>query len=385
MVSKIEVDTVVNQSGDQDSGIDLSTNDQVKIQIAGSTDLTFKANEIENSSGNLEIDVAGDIHLDAGGGDIRFKDDGTTIGEFTNSSSDFVIKSVVNDKDIVFKGEDGGSQIECARFDMSDNGIMVLGTTASPANMAVGCVAIAGGGGNGYVQAVHPSGGSGFFGRNDTGWIILFYNNGTSQGGIYVDGTTVSYNAFTGSHPSRLSDNSKPTILKGTVLETIDEMMDWYQLEFKESPDTTATKIPYLKPADKNVNDTVSYTHKDGKTYTATIKEKGDEKHVKCKISDTADSTRVYGVFQSFDAEGLMSADGVNDINISAVGTYPVRIHKDQTISAGDLLVSNGDGTAKKQADDIIRSKTIGKALTNVKTVTYSDGSYLVPCALYCG
>ena len=90
-------------------------------------------------------------------------------------------------------------------------------------------------------------------------------------------------------------------------------------------------------------------------------------------------------MFQSFDEEDIKSADGVNDINISAVGTYPVRIHKDQTVSAGDLLVSNGDGTAKKQSDDIIRSKTIGKVTSNVKTTTYSDGSYLVPVVLYCG
>ena len=345
--------------------------------------ITIDGTEIDLSSGSLDIDVAGDIHLDAGGGDIRFKDDGTTIAEFTNSSSDFVIKSVVDDKDIVFKGEDGGSQIEAARFDMSRAGDFCMGVTSSALSSQADVHTILSK--VGFVSATCADSASGYFSRNNTGWIMLFYNNGTSQGGIYVDGSTVSYNAFTGSHPSRLSDNSKPTIFKGTVLETIDEMMDWYQLEFKMSPDATTTKIPYLKPSDKNVNDTVSYKHTDGKTYTATIKEKGDEKHVKCKISDTADSTRVYGVFQSFDTESVMSADGVNDMNIAAVGTYPVRIHKDQTISAGDLLVSNGDGTAKKQADDIIRSKTIGKALTNVKTVTYSDGSYLVPCALYCG
>lgn len=34
MVSKIEVDEITNQSGDQDSGLDLSTNDQVKVNIA---------------------------------------------------------------------------------------------------------------------------------------------------------------------------------------------------------------------------------------------------------------------------------------------------------------------------------------------------------------
>ncbi len=54
------------------------------------------------------------------------------------------------------------------------------------------------------------------------------------------------------------------------------------------------------------------------------------------------------------------------------------------TVEAGDLLVSNGDGTAKVQDDDIIRSKTVAKVNSNVKVETYSDGSYTVPCTLHC-
>ena len=86
-------------------------------------------------------------------------------------------------------------------------------------------------------------------------------------------------------------------------------------------------------------------------------------------------------MFLTWDDDG----DIVNDMRIAALGTYVVRIHKDQTVAKGDLLSSNGDGTAKKQDDDIIRSKTIGKVLTNIKQETYDDGSYIVPCALYCG
>ena len=70
---------------------------------------------------------------------------------------------------------------------------------------------------------------------------------------------------------------------------------------------------------------------------------------------------------------------------VTAIGTHVVRINKDSTVQGGDLLTSNGDGTAKVQDDDIIKSKTIGKVLTNIKQETYDDGSYTVPCALYCG
>ena len=70
---------------------------------------------------------------------------------------------------------------------------------------------------------------------------------------------------------------------------------------------------------------------------------------------------------------------------VAGLGTYVIRVNKDVTVESGDLLVSNGDGTAKVQDDDIIRSKTVAKVLANVKQETYSDGSYTVPCALYCG
>ena len=58
------------------------------------------------------------------------------------------------------------------------------------------------------------------------GDVVLFKQAGTSEGSVSISGSTTSYNAFTGSHWSRLTDNSQPTILRGTVMETIDEMMD---------------------------------------------------------------------------------------------------------------------------------------------------------------
>ena len=45
------------------------------------------------------------------GTDILLKDDGTEFGRFKRDSSDFVIKSETNNKDIVFRGQDGGGTI----------------------------------------------------------------------------------------------------------------------------------------------------------------------------------------------------------------------------------------------------------------------------------
>ena len=216
----------------------------------------------------------------------------------------------------------------------------------------------------------------------DDGNLVVFRQNASQEGTISVSGSTVSYNAFSGSHWSRLSDNSKPTILKGTVIETIDEMCDWYQARFEiqEEGETRTVRQSIALPSDASVGDTLTVTFEDN-SYTATIIKEEDNKHTKCKISDTADSTRVYGVFANWDNDD----DTVNDMYVTAVGTHVVRVHSSATVSAGDLLTSNGDGTAKVQDDDIIRSKTIGKVLTNIKQETYSDGSYTVPCALYCG
>ena len=62
-----------------------------------------------------------------------------------------------------------------------------------------------------------------------------------------------------------------------------------------------------------------------------------------------------------------------------------VRVHSGETVAIGDYLQSKGDGTAKVQADDILRANTIAKVTSTTKTITHADGSYCVPCTLHCG
>ena len=73
-------------------------------------------------TGDFTIDASGDIILDADGTDILLKDNGTEFGRFKIASSDFVIKSAINNKDILFKGQDGGSTITALQLDMSEGG-----------------------------------------------------------------------------------------------------------------------------------------------------------------------------------------------------------------------------------------------------------------------
>ena len=70
----------------------------------------------------ITLDSAGDISIDAGGADTIFKDDGTEFGRITNSSSDFVLKTSVGDKDFILKGVDDSSEITALTVDMSAAG-----------------------------------------------------------------------------------------------------------------------------------------------------------------------------------------------------------------------------------------------------------------------
>jgi len=84
--------------------------------------ITIDGTEIDLSSGDLTLDVAGDIILDAGGNDVKIDSGGTTIAHFTNSSSDFVIETKVADKDFIIKGLDDSTVITAVTFDMSAAG-----------------------------------------------------------------------------------------------------------------------------------------------------------------------------------------------------------------------------------------------------------------------
>ena len=84
--------------------------------------ITIDGTEIDLSSGNLTIDVAGDIALDCGGGDINLQDDGTQFGSLENDGTNFIVKSERSDADMLFKVNDGGSSITALTIDSSEAG-----------------------------------------------------------------------------------------------------------------------------------------------------------------------------------------------------------------------------------------------------------------------
>ena len=110
----------------QSNGSEVARIDQAGLVTASALavdNITIDGTEIDLSSGDLTIDVAGDIILDADGGDINFKDNGTSIFHISNDNSgDVHLESQVSNKDIYIRGNDGGSTINALYFDMSEGG-----------------------------------------------------------------------------------------------------------------------------------------------------------------------------------------------------------------------------------------------------------------------
>jgi hypothetical protein len=170
--------------------------------------------------------------------------------------------------------------------------------------------------------------------KTSDGAVVNFGQDGTVEGQINISGTTTSYLGGHLSRWSRLLDNSKDTsIVKGTVMTNLDEMVEW--------------------------------------------DDEDNEQLNKMAVSSVEGDANVAGVFVNWDDD-----DNYNDMNVAMTGDMVIRIAQGTTVARGDLLMSAGDGTAKPQGDDIVRSKTIAKVTSTNVSHTYDDGTYLVPCVL---
>jgi len=172
--------------------------------------------------------------------------------------------------------------------------------------------------------------------QGSDGTIVAFYESNSAEGSITISGTTTSYN---GAHLARWSQLpggiERTEILRGSVLSNIDEMCEWGEEE--------------------------------------------NEQLNRMKVSDVEGDKNVSGVFQAWDDD---DDTYTNDFYCAMTGDFVIRIAQGVTVERGDLLMSAGDGTAKPQDDDIIRSKTIAKVTSTNVSCTYDDGSYCVPCVL---
>ena len=128
------------------NGTTLDSSDSTKVTIAEALDvtgavtanagivvdnITIDGTEIDLSSGDLTLDVAGDILLDAGGNDVKIVNGGTELTRFTNNSQNLILKNPNQNKDITISGNDGGSNVDALVFDMSEAGAATFNSTVT--------------------------------------------------------------------------------------------------------------------------------------------------------------------------------------------------------------------------------------------------------------
>ena len=119
-----------------------STDDTAVFTVAANGALTLETTDTAAAAANIQItadgtfevdattitlDSAGDIVLDAGGNDFNFKAGGTEVLRITNSSSDVIIKPIVDAKDLIFQQRDG---TEVARIEDNATFNVVTGKLA---------------------------------------------------------------------------------------------------------------------------------------------------------------------------------------------------------------------------------------------------------------
>ena len=197
MASEIKVDTIVNAGGDNDSGIDLATNDNIKFNIAGSQKAIIESN------GRLGIGTSSPsrtLHVNSGstntGAEFQSTDTTSSI-KFTDNSG---TAEIGNTGDALVFFPAGAEKM---RIDSSGN--LLKNTTSTISTGSASDTGIQLGANN---QAIFiASGGPAVLiaRQGGTGEAVRFGNQGTGDVGS-IDVTTSSTN-YSQSSDYRLKEN----------------------------------------------------------------------------------------------------------------------------------------------------------------------------------
>ena len=360
LVSRLEIDSsgnvVFNEGGNaSDFRIESDTNanaffldssentigmgrvpSSAQLDIEGGSSGTLTGLRIRNSGTAAASAIKQVFGLNRSGSDVDFEAGAIIV----RKDQEFTTTPSTVDASMAFNLVENEASTEKMR--LLSAGHLVLGDNGDPTFENVAKIVLSYGGASSFIV----SNNSALINcrQASDGNLIQFYgltNGATNTGNISQSGGTISYGAFMANHPSEFT-GTETEVLVGTVMETTGAVSDIEAIEGARLPATA--------------------------------------------ISSTEDSNAVYGVYLGTNLAG--TADGESEeagIQIASIGAYFVRVHQSETPQLGDLLSSKGDGTAKVQSDDVIRSRTIGKVVGTVKKETYSDGSYLLPCVLYCG
>ena len=336
----------------------VAQNDHTTTSVSGNTNTTAFPHSLSVSNG----DGTSDTNLAS----IGFSVD--TTGSVTNGA---IVghSTAAGSMNLSFYVESGNSIAERMRvFSDGDWSVSATGNLQSLESSNASTARSIFYGGNYLVIASYQETTQVLNRMGNDGMLVAFRQGGTTEGSISVSGTTVSYN---GGHLSRWSQatdgNRIDGLVKGTVMTNLDQMAVWHHEAQAATLYEDGDEIPEgKKVGDEKTPAVDAYTE--------------DNEQLNCMaVSSVEGDANVAGVFVNWDDD---DKDHTADMNVAMTGDMVIRIAKDTTVARGDLLMSAGDGTAKPQDDDIVRSKTIAKVTSTTVSHTYDDGSYLVPCVL---
>ena len=145
--------------------------------------------------GKIQANDAIKFNSNTGTPEFQFLGSGTETGVINLGSSNFTIESKVSDKDIIFKGVDGGSDITALTLDMSDGGNAIFnGTVNAGLKFIVNAWNVDAGGRNRFYFA---NGATTYFGTGSTyafrnaSDVDVFIVDGSGNG--YFDGNVTAY------------------------------------------------------------------------------------------------------------------------------------------------------------------------------------------------
>ena len=321
--------------------------------------MTLTDNELDVSTGDLTIDVEGDIVIDANGGDITLKDDGTTFGGISNASGQTVIKSGATPTTaITFSDADAtlaGNTTLSGTLDVT--GDINFNSTTTSTTKTTGAVIIDGG--VGIAENVNIGGDVAIdgdltvsgVGKNITGDLIgdVKSTDGTSVLDSGTDGTDATFTgAVTGNASTATTwETAREIALTGDVTGTVTGVNGSGNISITTTiaadsvalgTDTTGN---YMAGVSAGTGVTVTHTPSEGSTATIAIGQ---------AVSTTSDVT-----FNDVTVSGDLTVSGTT----TTVNTETINLADNQIV-----LNSNETGTPSQNGGiEIERGTETNKTL----------------------
>ena len=177
--------------------------------------ITIDGTEIDLSSGDLTLDVAGRIDLSADdNGEIRLFDGSSMYAQFKDDSDRLSIQALIQDADIMFVGNDGGSEITALTLDMSAGGKALF---RSDIERVSGDLTVSSANGSVVIDANTSTGD---ILLDADGGTIVFLDGGTEIGLVAVDNVGfIDFSSSVSDSDIRLRGNDGGSMITALTLD----------------------------------------------------------------------------------------------------------------------------------------------------------------------